>query len=85
MAALIPDERCFVLACLIFFLLMKTEQAVSWTSASTYKVMEPHWARLVVQFFSSIAWFVEEPSAKGMTMPEPWLHLCPKQNIDVTF
>ena len=39
MAALTPDERCFVLASLI---LMKTEQAVSGTSTATYKVIEPH-------------------------------------------
>ena len=43
MAALIRDERCFVLASFIFFLLMKTEQATSGTSAATYKVMKPHY------------------------------------------
>ena len=42
MAGLIPDERCFVLASYILFLLMKTEHAISWTSAATDKVMEPH-------------------------------------------
>ena len=42
MAALIPDKKCFVLARLIFFLLMKTEQAISVTSTATYKVMELH-------------------------------------------
>ena len=46
MAALIPDERSFVLAGFIFFLLMKTEQAISGTRAATYKVMEPHWIHL---------------------------------------
>ena len=49
MAVLIPDERCFVLARLIFFLQMKTEQAICGTSAATYKVMEPHWQRLLHQ------------------------------------
>ena len=34
-------ERC--LARFIFFLLMKTEQALSGTSAATYKVMEPQY------------------------------------------
>ena len=42
MAALVPDERCFVLASFIFFLLMKTDYASSGSSAATYKVMEPH-------------------------------------------
>ena len=42
MAALIQDERCFVLAGFIFFLLMKTEQVISGTSAATYRVTEPH-------------------------------------------
>ena len=41
MAALIPDERCAILASFIFFLQIKTQQAG--TSASTYKLMEPHW------------------------------------------
>ena len=49
MAVLIPDERCFVLARFIFFLQMKTEQAICGTSAATYKVMEPHWQRLLHQ------------------------------------
>ena len=40
MAGLIPDERCFVLASFIFFLLMKMEQAISRTSAATYKLMK---------------------------------------------
>ena len=48
MAALIPDERCFILAGLIFFLLIKTVQAISGTSAATYKVMEPHWKLLLM-------------------------------------
>ena len=48
MAALIPDKRCFILAGFIFFLLMKTEQAISGTSAATYKVMEPHWKLLLM-------------------------------------
>ena len=42
MAALIPDERCFVLASLIFFLLFKMQQAKSGTSDATNKVIEPH-------------------------------------------
>ena len=42
MAALIPDERCFIYVPLIFFLQMKMEQALSGTNAATYKVMEPH-------------------------------------------
>ena len=37
-----PGKRCFVLASYIFFLLVKTEQAISGTSAVTYKVMESH-------------------------------------------
>ena len=49
MAALITDERSFVLARLIFFLLMKTEQAISGTSAATYKVMEPHLTTEIVK------------------------------------
>ena len=47
MAAFIPDGKCFVIASLIFFLLIKTEQAISGTSAATSMVMEPHWAELV--------------------------------------
>ena len=43
MAALTPNERCFVLESYIFFLLIKTEQAKSGTSAATYKVLEPHY------------------------------------------
>ena len=39
MAAFFLDERCFVLACFIFFILMETEQAISGTSDATYKVM----------------------------------------------
>ena len=42
MTALILDERCFVLASYVFFLLMKTEQVISGTSAATYKVTEPN-------------------------------------------
>ena len=42
MVALIPDERCFVLAALVIFLLMKMEQDIPRTSAATYKVMETH-------------------------------------------
>ena len=37
----------FLLA-LSFFLLMKTDQAISGTSAATYKVMEPHWKNLTL-------------------------------------
>ena len=44
MAALITDERCCIIASFIIFLLMKTEQAKSGTSAATYNVMEPHLA-----------------------------------------
>ena len=36
------DERCVVLASLIFSLLIKMQHAISGTSAATYKVMEPH-------------------------------------------
>ena len=36
MAALIPDERCAILAIFVFFLQIKTQQAISWTSAATY-------------------------------------------------
>ena len=46
MAGLIPDERCFVLASNIFFLLIKMEQAISGTSAATYKMMEPYSKRI---------------------------------------
>ena len=43
MAALIPDERYFILAsCIFFFLLVRMEQAISGTSAAAYTVMEPH-------------------------------------------
>ena len=41
MGALIPDERCFGLARFTFFLLIKTEQFITGTSAATYKVMGP--------------------------------------------
>ena len=41
MAALILDERCFISASLIFFLQIKTEQAISGSSAATFKAMEP--------------------------------------------
>ena len=46
MAELIPDERCFVQASFIFFLLMKREQSISETSAATFKVVEPHRCRI---------------------------------------
>ena len=36
------DERCFVVASVIFFLPTKTGLANSGTSGGTYKVMEPH-------------------------------------------
>ena len=36
------NPRCIILASLIFFLHMKTERAISGTSAATYKVTEPH-------------------------------------------
>ena len=49
MAALIPDERCFVSACFMFISLMKQEQAVSGTSAAAYKVMDPHSEKPVKQ------------------------------------
>ena len=42
MAALIWDERSFVLPSFILFLLMKTQQAKYGTSAAAYEVMEPH-------------------------------------------
>ena len=42
MAALIPDKRCVALVSFIFFLQIKTQHALSGTSAATYKVMEPH-------------------------------------------
>ena len=42
MEALIPDERCVILAWQVFFLQIRTYQAVSETSAATYKVMKPH-------------------------------------------
>ena len=41
MGAFIPDERCFGLAHFTVFLLMKTEQVITGTSAATFKVMEP--------------------------------------------
>ena len=61
MAVLIPDERCFVLARLIFFLQMKTEQAIYGTSAAVYKVLEPHccWGSIT----GSVALFVREVAA----------------------
>ena len=42
MAALIPDERCVVIANFIFLLLIQMQHAVSETSAATNKVKEPH-------------------------------------------
>ena len=39
-AALIPDERCVVIANFIFLLSIKMPQAISVTTAATYKVME---------------------------------------------
>ena len=46
MAGLIPDGRCFLLASYTFFLLIKTEQAISGTSAATSKMMEPYLLQL---------------------------------------
>ena len=43
MAALIPNVRRYVSANLIFFMEMKTKQALSGTIATTYKVTEPHY------------------------------------------
>ena len=51
MAALNPDERCLVLASLIFFLLIQTQHSIKGTSAATYKVMEPY--GMIQQFFIS--------------------------------
>ena len=45
MAALIMKDVLFSL--LYFSLLMKTEQAISETSAATYKVMEPYYCSTV--------------------------------------
>ena len=41
-AALIPDERWVVLAHNIFFFPLEIRQAISGTSAATYKLTEPH-------------------------------------------
>ena len=42
MAAVIPAKRCVVLASFILIFVIKKQQAISGTSAATYKVMEPH-------------------------------------------
>ena len=42
MAALILDERCVILASFIFFLQIKMQQAISGTSAATYKTSKPY-------------------------------------------
>ena len=44
MAALIPDERCVVLASSTFSLQIKAQQAIPCISAATYKVIELHWS-----------------------------------------
>ena len=41
MAALIPDEKCTIFIWNFFFWQIKTYQAISVTSAATYKVMKP--------------------------------------------
>ena len=41
MMALIPDEQWIISDSLIFILLIKTQQFISGTSASNYKVIEP--------------------------------------------
>ena len=53
MTALILDERCFVSVSYFFFLLMKMEEAISGTSAATYKVMEPHLSKTFFFNFDS--------------------------------
>ena len=45
MAELIPDERYAILANHYFFLQIKTQQAISGTSAATCKLMEPHYSQ----------------------------------------
>ena len=42
MAAVIPTKRWVVLASFILIFVIKKQQAISGTSAATYKVMEPH-------------------------------------------
>ena len=42
MAALIPNENYVFFIIYFFFLQIKTYQAISGTTAATYKEMEPH-------------------------------------------
>ena len=72
MAALTPNERCFVLESYIFFLLIKTEQAKSGTSAATYKVLEIHWIASLSCSMESSQWrLVERGSSLVAIIVEP--------------
>ena len=73
MAALIPDERWFILH--FFFLQIKTQQAISGTSGATYKVMEPHYDQSPKDLLHFKVWPVVVEQ-RGLTAPPGILGSC---------
>ena len=84
MAALIPDERCVILAREILLLYIKTHQAIYGTSDATYNVMEPHLNWIPLQESSSPeAWVYTKRDFRADSYSGPNSKLSSEQSSDI--